>query len=156
MFVATDDQGRAAIWSIRPDGTRQTKMLSTDTEISAARWAPGGDAIYYFSRVNQTVSVFKATVSPDFSAAEPPAALISGLEADGSFGLSADATRLVYARAPYYSNLWLVEVDAASATPVRTTQLTHGICEPGSRIEKIATAGFPVSTVRSVTCCIAP
>lgn len=127
LFVATDDQRRAAIWSIRPDGTGQTKILSTDTEISAARWAPAGDAVYYFSRVNQTVSVFKAPVATNFVAEGPTGPpLVSGLEADGSFGLSADATRLVYARAPYYSNLWLLEADSTSATPARTTQLTHG------------------------------
>jgi Tol biopolymer transport system component/DNA-binding winged helix-turn-helix (wHTH) protein len=127
LFVANDETDRPAIWSIDADGSQQTKLLSADAEIYAARWAPGGHAIYYFRRVNQTVSLFKADLRSDFTSAEPSRIpLISGLEADESFGMSTDATRLVYARAPYYSNLWLVEDDPSSVKPLRTTQLTHG------------------------------
>jgi Tol biopolymer transport system component/DNA-binding winged helix-turn-helix (wHTH) protein len=127
LLVATDANRRAAIWSIRPDGADQTKILSWPHEISAARWSPSGDAIYYFSRVHQTVSVFKtpvasgAVVSP-----ETASPLISGIEGDGSYGLSGDARRLVYARAPYHSNLWLVEADRAGTEPASTRQLTYG------------------------------
>jgi Tol biopolymer transport system component len=53
--------------------------------------------------------------------------LISGLETDEGFGISADGKRLTFARAPYYSNLWLVEVaEPHGGAPVRQTQLTHG------------------------------
>jgi WD40 repeat protein len=54
--------------------------------------------------------------------------LLSGLETDEGFGLSADGSRLVYARAPYYSNLWLVEADEDShgQPRLRQTQLTDG------------------------------
>jgi Tol biopolymer transport system component/DNA-binding winged helix-turn-helix (wHTH) protein len=116
---------RATVWSIRSDGTDQTKLLSANGEIFGARWAPGGQAFYYFNRADQTVSVFKAPVPRNGAAAEP-VTVISGLEADGAFGLSADATRLVYARAPYYSNLWLVEAADGTTRPARTLQLTHG------------------------------
>lgn len=127
LLVAMDQARRPTIWSIKPDGSDQTKVLSDENEILAARWAPQGDAIFYFTRVNQTVSVFKATITPDFEASGPPGApLISGLEADEAFGLSADATRLAYARTPYYSNLWLVEAGASGTTPARTIQLTNG------------------------------
>jgi DNA-binding winged helix-turn-helix (wHTH) protein/Tol biopolymer transport system component len=127
LFVATDEQRRAAIWSIRPDGTDQRKMLSSAQEISAARWTSDGESIYYFSRANQTVSVLKVPLRPDLTAIEErAAALVSGLEADGAYGLSADAHRLVYARSPYYANLWLVEADPGSTMPARTTPLTSG------------------------------
>ena len=127
LFVATDDQRRAAIWSIRPDGTDQRKMLSSANEISAARWTADGESIYYFSRSNQTVSVFKVPLRLDLTAAEEDATtLVSGLEADGAYGLSADGRRLVYARSPYYANLWLVEAESGSTKPARTTQLTRG------------------------------
>src|SRR5688500_1892327 len=102
-------------------------MLSTAHEISAARWTADGESIYYFSRANQTVSVFKVPLRPDLTAAEERGTvLVSGLEGDGAYGLSADARRLVYARAPYYANLWLVEADPAGTRPARTRQLTHG------------------------------
>jgi Tol biopolymer transport system component len=128
LFVANDEQRRPAIWTIRPDGRDQTKVFSSTSEISAARWAPPGDAVYFFRRVSQTVSLYKAFVRPDRPAAELTAApLISGLETDGSFALSANGNRLVYARAPYHSNLWLVERgNAVGGEALRQTQLTHG------------------------------
>ena len=127
LFVANDEEGRAAVWSIRADGTDQRKMLTSPHEISAARWTADGESIYYFSRATQTVSVFKVPLRPDLTAIdEQTTTLVSGLEADGSYGLSADARRLVYARSPYYANLWLVEADPDRAKPARTTQLTSG------------------------------
>ena len=127
LVVAADDQRRPTIWSIRPDGTDQRKMLASTHEISAARWSADGTSIYYFSRASQTVSVLKVPLRPDLTADEDrTATLVSGLEADGAYGLSADAHRLVYARSPYYANLWLVEADPGSTQPARTTQLTHG------------------------------
>jgi len=126
LVVARDDQRRAAIWTIQPDGSEQTRILTGKTEIPAARWSPTGDAIYYFGRVNRTFSLYKVSVPPDRRTTEHALVpLISGLEADASLGLSADGKRLVYTRAPYYSNLWLVEA-ADSEGRIQQTQLTHG------------------------------
>jgi Tol biopolymer transport system component len=128
LIVADDDERRPSIWTIRPDGSEQMKVFTGETEILGARWAPSGDAIYYFTRVNQTVSLYKVFVNPDRQAADgEPMPLITGLETDEGFGISADGKRLVHARAPYYSNLWLVEVaDSDDDRRTRQTQLTHG------------------------------
>ena len=128
LIVADDDQRRPSIWTIRPDGSEQTKVFTGETEILGARWAPSGDAVYYFTRVNQTVSLYKLSVNLDRQAAGgAPVPLITGLETDEGFGISADGTRLVHARAPYYSNLWLVDVpDSGDDRPTRQTQLTQG------------------------------
>ena len=128
LIVADDDQRRPSIWTIRPDGREQMKVFTGETEILGARWAPSGDAIYYFTRVNQTVSLYKVFVNPDRQAADgEPMPLITGLETDEGFGISADGKRLVHARAPYYSNLWLVEVvDSDDDRRIQQTQLTHG------------------------------
>ena len=126
LFVASDEQRRPAIWTIRRDGSGQTKLLAADMEISAARWAPSGDAIYYFGRVNRTYSLHKVFVGPEYRTTEHASVpLISGLEADASLGLSADGKRLVYTRSPYYSNLWLVEAESGDG-PIRQIQLTQG------------------------------
>jgi Tol biopolymer transport system component len=117
LFVANDAAGRPSVWTMRPDGVDQTRVLTSPSEILAARWAPSGDAFYYFSRVNQTVSLFKASI--DQGSADAPILLLSGLETDHSFGLSSDGRKLVYARAPYYSNLWIASQDSE-------VQLTHG------------------------------
>jgi Tol biopolymer transport system component/DNA-binding winged helix-turn-helix (wHTH) protein len=128
LIVADDDQRRPSIWTIRPDGSEQMKVFTGETEILGARWAPSGDAVYYFARVNQTVSLYKLVVNPDRQAADgEPRPLITGLETDEGFGISADGKRLVHARAPYYSNLWIVEVaDSHGGRRTRQTQLTHG------------------------------
>jgi Tol biopolymer transport system component/DNA-binding winged helix-turn-helix (wHTH) protein len=128
LIVVDDHQGRPTIWTIAPDGNSQTKVLTARTEILAARWSPSGDAIYYFTRVNQTVSLYKVLLDADRHVASgEPMPLISGLETDEGFGISADGKRLTFARAPYYSNLWLVEVaEPHGGAPVRQTQLTHG------------------------------
>jgi Tol biopolymer transport system component/DNA-binding winged helix-turn-helix (wHTH) protein len=127
LFVASDEHRRPAIWTIQPDGREQTKILAASMEVSAARWAPAGDAIYYFGRVNRTYSLHKVLVGPDHRTTEHSSVpLISGLEADASLGLSAEGKRLVYTRSPYYSNLSLVEADSDGSRPIRETQLTHG------------------------------
>jgi Tol biopolymer transport system component/DNA-binding winged helix-turn-helix (wHTH) protein len=127
LFVADDDQRRPSIWTIRPDGTDQTRLFTATAEILGARWARGGDAFYYFVRVNQTVSLYKADVDQVRRTADATVPLLSGLETDQGFGLSADGARLVYARSPYYSNLYLVEaVGSERGRRIRQTQLTHG------------------------------
>jgi Tol biopolymer transport system component/DNA-binding winged helix-turn-helix (wHTH) protein len=126
-FVSNDYQGRFTIWTIRPDGSDQKRVVVENTEIPSARWAPKGDAIYYFRRLNQTVSLHKILVQPDRENREAfVSTLITGLEADRSFALSADGTRLVYARAPYHSNLWMLEVGDGKSHTTATKALTQG------------------------------
>jgi Tol biopolymer transport system component/DNA-binding winged helix-turn-helix (wHTH) protein len=124
-FVGSDPQGRYALWTMRADGSEQRVLLTSDSEIPTARWAPGNEAIYYFRRLDQTFSLFKVSVAPGRDAQDvSPATVIAGLETDHSFALSADGKRLVYARAPYFSNLWLVE--ANDGRELKTRELTHG------------------------------
>jgi Tol biopolymer transport system component/DNA-binding winged helix-turn-helix (wHTH) protein len=128
LVVADDEQHAASIWTIRPDGSEQIKVFSAGTEILAARWAPSGDAIYYFTRVNQTVSLYKVSLDIERQGTGgEPKPMIAGLESDEGFGISADGKRLVYAKAPYYSNLWLVDAgDSRRGPHPGQSQLTHG------------------------------
>lgn len=127
-FITNDNQGRFTVWTIRPDGSGQKKVLTENTEISSARWAPRGDAVYFSRRLNQTFSVFKIPVQGgDENRGAVVATLITGLEAEPTFALSADGTRLVYARAPYHSNLWMVEAGARGHHQrPEAKELTHG------------------------------
>ena len=126
-FVSNDYQGRFTIWTIQPDGNDQKPVVVEAAEIPSARWAPSGDAIYYFRRVNQTVSLYKIPVQPHHEKREAIAqTLLTGLEADRSLALSADGTRLVYARAPYHSNLWMLEVGDGTSHITATKAMTHG------------------------------
>ena len=128
LIVADDDRQRPTIWAIRPDGRDEMKVFTGETEILAARWSPSGDAVYYFSRTDHTVSLYKIAADPERQAGDgEPVPLVSGLETDEGFGISADGTRLVYARAPYYSNLWLVDMAGSDdGDRPQHAQLTHG------------------------------
>jgi Tol biopolymer transport system component/DNA-binding winged helix-turn-helix (wHTH) protein len=128
LVVADDEQHRPTIWTVRPDGSAQQKVLNSRTEILAAQWTPSADAIFYFTRVNQTVSLYKVRLGRETETAEgQPIPLVTGLETDEAFGISADGNRLLYAKAPYFSNLWLVEImESGGVRHTRQTQLTHG------------------------------
>lgn len=124
-FVSNDYQGHFTIWTIRPDGSDQRNVLTESTEITSARWAPQGDAIYYFRRLNQTNSLYRIPVQPGHGNSKAVAtSVISGLESDRSFALSGDGKRLVYARAPYHSNLWMLVAGRDHRTA--TKALTRG------------------------------
>jgi Tol biopolymer transport system component/DNA-binding winged helix-turn-helix (wHTH) protein len=126
-FVSSDDRGRYTLWTVKPDGSGQRRVLDADSEIPSARWAPAADAIYYLRRVNQTFSLFKIPVAtggetPDAA----PRTLVAGLESDRVFALSGDGRRLVYARAPYFSNLRRLDTNGGHDRRVETRELTHG------------------------------
>jgi len=127
-FITNDYQGRFTVWTIRPDGNGQKEVFTENTEISSARWAPDGDSIYFSQRLNQTFSFSKIPVQGgDENREAVVATLITGLEAEPTFALSADGTRLVYARAPYHSNLWMFEAGARGHNQQsETKELTHG------------------------------
>ena len=127
-FVSSDPQGRFTIWTVRPDGSDQTRILSEDTEILAARWAPQGDAIYYSHRANQTVSLFRIAAHPGQGNRRPDATtLLTGIETDRAYSPSAEGKRLVYARAPYHSNLWMLDAPGnGKHSPTEWKQLTNG------------------------------
>ena len=127
LVVGNDVRGRYTIWAIGADGSDQREIVAADGEIPSAKWAPHGDAVYYFRRIEQTVSLFKVPVQRSRSSEPQAPALLTGLETDGSFAISSDGKRLVYARAPYYSNLYTVDASAGDGNgAVVATQLTHG------------------------------
>jgi Tol biopolymer transport system component/DNA-binding winged helix-turn-helix (wHTH) protein len=128
LLVVTDDgQGRHTIWIVHPDGSGQQRVYEDRVELRSARWAPDGRAIYFARRDDQTVSLFKMTLAG--GRAQPAVArpVLDGLEMDGAFTLAADGRRLAYARAPYHSNLWALDIAGSGQnTRVTTRQLTHG------------------------------
>lgn len=126
-FVTNDDERRHTIWTIRPDGSEQKPVVIESSEISSARWAPDGEAIYFARRLNQTFSLFKVPVHRgDENSEAGVATLVTGLEAEPPFAPSADGTRLVYTRAPYHSNLWLLDVGGANGQGSAPKELTRG------------------------------
>ena len=66
-----------------------TRFTNVDVILSSESfnrgWAPGGEAFYYFSRVNQTVSLYKIVFARDRGPDAAPILLLSGLESDERF-----------------------------------------------------------------------
>jgi Tol biopolymer transport system component/DNA-binding winged helix-turn-helix (wHTH) protein len=135
LVVADDDQRRPTIWTVQANGEEQRKVFTGSTEILGARWAPDHEGVYYLSRVDQTVSLYKIPFLHGAMAGNSePTVLLDGIETDEGFGISADGSRLVYARAPYYSNLWIVDStqtwDGNRAPPTQLTQGTAVVERP--------------------------
>lgn len=126
-FVTNDSRRHHTIWTIRSDGSDQKRVVTESSEISSARWAPHGEAIHFSRRLNQTFSLFKVPVQRgDENRDAVVATLITGLEAEPPFTLSADGTRLVYTRVSYHSNLWLLEVGGDNGQGRPPKELTRG------------------------------
>jgi Tol biopolymer transport system component len=121
LFVSSDPQGAYTVWTMTDDGREQRKLFESRSEISGARWSEDGAAIYFLQRSNQTASLEKF-----WPATGQQASLLSGLEAGHSFAISRDGTRLAYARAPFHSNLWRLDLTGTAAGGVETTELTRG------------------------------
>jgi Tol biopolymer transport system component/DNA-binding winged helix-turn-helix (wHTH) protein len=115
LVVANDNDGRHTIWVVQPDGSDQRLVLEDRAEITAARWSPGGEAAYYFRKLHQTTSLYRVPIAAGAATTDAaPTPLLAGLETDGWLSFSADAARLVFARAPYSSNLAVMEVASAA------------------------------------------
>jgi Tol biopolymer transport system component/DNA-binding winged helix-turn-helix (wHTH) protein len=128
LVVSDDSQGRFSLWTVAPDGARQTRILTDSAEITSARWAADANAIYYLRRAAQTASLNKLMWQPASATWGAVAApVLTGLEADGSIALSADGSNMVYGRASYHSNLWMVDAARSNgATESTTKALTTG------------------------------
>jgi DNA-binding winged helix-turn-helix (wHTH) protein/Tol biopolymer transport system component len=108
--VSNDYEGRYTIWTVRPDGSDQRKVLEETGEITTIRWAPEGNALFYSHRKNKTVAINRIELS-SASSSTHPTSMVTGLEAGRAFSMSGDGTRLLYARTPFHSNLWLLDLE---------------------------------------------
>jgi Tol biopolymer transport system component/DNA-binding winged helix-turn-helix (wHTH) protein len=128
LIVSQNPQAGFSVLTIQTDGRNQRTIIEDTREIPSARWSPRDDAIYYSRRLDQTASIFKIRLSGNGDGlVGSDAPLVTGLESNGVFEISADGDRLTYAREPYSSNLWLVDTTRGSAAGVlKTRQLTQG------------------------------
>ena len=104
------ENGRRAIWTVRPDGSHQRKVIE-ENQLDSPRWSAAGDAVY-FLRTGQshTLDLLKIAIDPKTGDAKgSAAALWTGLQTGDYFTASADGTRLAYSRSQRYSNLRLVQ-----------------------------------------------
>jgi len=126
LFETLDKQERYAIWSIRPDGRQQEKLIEDEIPISSPRWSSTGDSIYYF-RGGDTRELLKLPVSlRNGKATGPPQVLLAGLQAGGWFTISGDGRQLAYTRRFGQANLWAASTKLSPGGASGAKQLTSG------------------------------
>lgn len=124
LLLLTRTSEKYQIWTMKPDGSEQRKLIEDRRKIKSARWSPTGDAVYYFRRAGDTADLLKLIVSGQSAESS---VLVRGLEAGEYFTLSADGSQLEYTREHDFSNLWLVELPVhGAAARVQKKPLTSG------------------------------
>ena len=124
------ENGRSAIWTVRPDGTGLAKVYEDPARLDSPRWAPRKNAIYSLRVVGDTTELIKIRKSGGEEKYQADV-LMAGLQTystthrRGSLSLSADGTRLLYTRALEYSNLWSAQI-GEDGTGNSTKKLTEG------------------------------
>jgi serine/threonine protein kinase/WD40 repeat protein len=111
------------IWTLKPDGAEQRKVVEEKNEIDSPRWSPAGDAIYYIRRRGSTTELVKIAASDGGGA---PSVLSSGLQMGDFFTVSADGSSLAYTRANDNSNLWRIHLPTDGKGKPEIGQFTFG------------------------------
>jgi|HubBroStandDraft_1064217.scaffolds.fasta_scaffold02173_9 serine/threonine protein kinase/WD40 repeat protein len=108
LVLLTVDDRKSVIWTVRPDGSQQRRVIEAD-DLASPRWSPAGDGVYCVRDSEQGAEdLLKIAIDPKAGVAKnPESLLVSGLPIGDYFTVSADGTRLAYARTERYSNLWL-------------------------------------------------
>ena len=129
MLFRTPSPGDLAIWTVRVDGRILTRAIAA--EVSAPRWSPQGDAIYYLQKRGEVEDLMKLPVDPHLGTPlGKPMLVLAGLQTDGFISLSNDAKRLLFVKDLSPANLWLVDLKSSPGKcGVKTKQLTSGTAE---------------------------
>ncbi len=130
LVLTRSETGRATIWTVRPDGSQQRKVIEEDM-LNSPRWSAAGDVIYFFRGKGNTQELSKAPIDAQSGEIKGQVSvLLTGLQAGTYFTVSVDGTRLAYTRSQSYSNLWLGEFkDRQKRESLQTTPLTKGTSE---------------------------
>jgi Tol biopolymer transport system component/DNA-binding winged helix-turn-helix (wHTH) protein len=124
LLLLTRTAEKNQIWTMKPDGTEQRKLVEEQKEIYSPRWSASGDAIYYFRKETDATDLVKLS---NLSQKLTSSVLMSGLETGDSFTLSADGSQLAYTRTLSFSNLWRADLpERGTAAKVQLKPLTSG------------------------------
>ena len=121
-----------AIWSARMDGSKPELIYDGPNE--GARWLPDGSSVVFLAKNGQLWDMLKIKV--DRKSGETrgqPIQVLSGLNTNGYFSISADGRSVSFVRFINYSNLWRVDLDFDTANSITgTNQITSGTQQFGS------------------------
>lgn len=124
LLILTETSQKYQLWTMKPDGSEQRKLIEEQKKITSAHWSSVGDAIYYFRKEGETTDLVKLRISGQST---EPVVMQTGLESGDTFTLSADGTILSYTRTRSLSTLWLAELPGKQgAERIPEKQLTFG------------------------------
>jgi Tol biopolymer transport system component len=125
ILVVVVASNKSQLRTFKPDGSDERNLIeSSDEYIYSGRWSPTGDSIYYLHGKGSTQELSKISVTRGHP---EPEGVAEGLQTDGFFTLSADASRLAYTRGERNSNLWRVDpAIAGKRVKPEISQVTTG------------------------------
>ena len=117
--------------------------------VSAVKWSPAGDVLYYLKTSGLSRDLWALRVSAQTGVASgPPELILSGLQAGPNFSIAADGKSLAYTRETRFANLWSVSL-TGGLTDDEPKQLTAGtrldqypaVSPDGSRVAFVRSDG---------------
>jgi serine/threonine-protein kinase len=128
LLSTCDENDKYSIWTITTDGSNQNKIIEDERWLGSPRWSPRADAIYYLRDREQTMDIWKISVSPNTGKPlKPPSSILEGHKVGGYFTLTSDGKSLAYTRDLYSSNLWVATFEGSGKNQrIETKQLTTG------------------------------
>jgi Tol biopolymer transport system component len=133
MTVSYAKERKYSIWTLKPDGGQQNKVIEDIHILHSPRWAYDGKSIFFlrgkWTTGAQTITeLWKLPISSTTGKAEKSASLIfSGIPMGASFSLSADGKYLSYTRVNQTSNLLIAKAEGSrKSRTVKVMPLTSG------------------------------
>lgn len=140
--------GGGSIWTVSAEGTDDAIPVFQDVaRVTAIRWSPRADAIYYLRRGGDANELW--TIPVDVATGRPagaPRAVMAGIPTGPNFSIARDG-RVLYTRELRYSNLWTAPVGGSRTTtsdPAR--QITTGTSQ--DQYPAVSPSGTGVAFVR--------
>jgi len=127
-FTAINDKRESVLGTIRTDGSQQQDLVAGTSRIESPRWSSRGDAVYFLQGTEQSMDLWKITVSPRTGGPSGPASIIlPELQTRFSFSVASDGKKLSYSRLLVTRHLWLAESAASGqGRAVTASALTTG------------------------------
>ena len=121
LVLERDRETRSAIWTVALDGSSARRLLVSAEDLTDARWAEGGAAIYSLRGKDDVMELVRV----DPREANPaPQVLLSGIPAGASLSIAGDGRSLTYVRQSTASNLVRFDVTQPGSPPGAITSGT--------------------------------
>jgi Tol biopolymer transport system component len=128
------ESGGSTVWFVPAQAGAPRQVMENNTRLTAMRWSPAADALYYLQRNGDANELWRIGVSIETGRTTGPAvAVMAGVQVGPNFTIARDG-RLFYTRELRYSNLWSAPLTPARGAPAAARQLTSGTSQDQSPV----------------------